>query len=225
MQGNDFVQSLMYTRGVTCFSCHDPHGSDSVSMLREKGNALCLGCHEPNSPIGPFADSIPAHTHHKLDSTGSQCVSCHMPLIEETLGSVKVHAHTFRFITPAATQELNVPNPCTLCHTDKTVEWAEQNIERLDGAFAVADGKLSHREVRNDPNRVRLAAPPQRRMGDFERSPPPDARSRFMRNFDREARQGWEPGEAAFIIIRFAGLRRDHGDNCSEVSRPQPPEV
>jgi predicted CXXCH cytochrome family protein len=89
MQGNDFVQSLMYTRGVTCFSCHDPHGSDNVSMLREKGNALCTGCHGPNSPIGPFADSIPADTHHKLDSAGSQCVSCHMPLIEETLGSVK----------------------------------------------------------------------------------------------------------------------------------------
>ena len=79
-------------------------------------------------PIGPFAESIPAHTHHKLDSTGSQCVACHMPLIEETLGSVKVHAHTFRFITPAATQTLNVPNPCTLCHTDKTVEWAEQTL-------------------------------------------------------------------------------------------------
>ena len=41
MQGNDFAQSLMYTRGVTCFSCHDPHGSDNVAMLREKGNIRC----------------------------------------------------------------------------------------------------------------------------------------------------------------------------------------
>ena len=27
MQGNDFVQSVMYTRGVTCSSCHDVHGT------------------------------------------------------------------------------------------------------------------------------------------------------------------------------------------------------
>jgi predicted CXXCH cytochrome family protein len=128
MQGNDFVQSLMYTRGVTCFSCHDPHGNDNVAMLREKGNSLCLSCHGPNSPIGPFAQSISAHTHHKPDSAGSQCVSCHMPLIEETIKDVNVHAHTFRFITPAATQTLNIPNPCTLCHKEKSVEWAEQTL-------------------------------------------------------------------------------------------------
>jgi predicted CXXCH cytochrome family protein len=112
----------LYTRGVTCFSCHDPHGSDNVAMLREKGNALCLSCHGPNAATGPFADSISGHTHHKPDSAGSQCVSCHMPLIEETLGDVKVHAHTFRFITPAATQRSNIPNACTLCHADKSAD-------------------------------------------------------------------------------------------------------
>ena len=46
-----------------------------------------------------------------------------------------------------------------------------------------------------------------------------------MRNLDREVRQGREAGEAAPIIIRLSGLRRDHGDNGSEVSRPQPPQV
>jgi predicted CXXCH cytochrome family protein len=130
MQGNDFVQSLMYTRGVTCFSCHDPHGSDNLAMLREKGNALCLSCHAANAPTGPLASNVLAHTHHKPDSTGSQCVACHMPLIEETLKDVKVHAHTFRFITPAATKTLDVPNPCTLCHTDKSADLA---IEVLNG--------------------------------------------------------------------------------------------
>jgi predicted CXXCH cytochrome family protein len=129
MQGNDFTQSLMYARGVTCFSCHDPHGSDNVSMLRAKDNSLCLTCHAPNTPTGPLAPTIEAHTHHKLESAGSQCVACHMPAIEETLGDVKVHAHTFRFVTPADTQKLNIPNACNLCHADKTTAWAAEALK------------------------------------------------------------------------------------------------
>jgi predicted CXXCH cytochrome family protein len=128
MQGNDFVQSLMYTRGVTCFSCHDPHGNDNASMVRANGNGLCLTCHAPNAQTGPLALSIEAHTHHKPDSAGSQCTSCHMPAIEQTLGDVNVHAHTFRFITPAETQALNIPNPCSMCHADKTPAWISDTL-------------------------------------------------------------------------------------------------
>jgi predicted CXXCH cytochrome family protein len=124
MQGNDFVQSLMYTRGVTCFSCHDPHGSDNTSMLRANGNSLCLTCHAPNTQTGPLAVNIEAHTHHRADSAGSQCVSCHMPAIEQTLGDVNVHAHTFRFITPADTETRKIPNACNQCHADKSIGWA-----------------------------------------------------------------------------------------------------
>ncbi len=129
MQGNDFTQSLMYTRGVTCFSCHDPHGTENVSMLRATGNSLCLGCHAPNAQTGPFATSIEAHTHHNADSAGSQCASCHMPQIEETLGDVKVHAHTFRFITPAEADALKIPNPCSNCHADKSIQWIADTLK------------------------------------------------------------------------------------------------
>src|SRR5678809_472707 len=72
MQGNDFVQSLMYTRGVTCFSCHDPHGTVNDAMLRlpVKNNELGMSCHDANSQNGPHATIIEAHTHHAVGSPG-----------------------------------------------------------------------------------------------------------------------------------------------------------
>src|SRR6185312_122901 len=44
MQGNDFVKSVMYTRGVTCFSCHDVHGTDNPAVLWKPANRICLDC-------------------------------------------------------------------------------------------------------------------------------------------------------------------------------------
>jgi len=128
MQGNDFVQSLMYARGVTCFSCHDPHGSENNAALRRPVNQLCLTCHGPNTQNGPHAASIEAHTHHKIGSTGSECVNCHMPKIEQTIADVNVRAHTFRFITPAETERLKIPNACNDCHRDKTTTWAAEAL-------------------------------------------------------------------------------------------------
>ena len=53
MQGNDFVQSVMYTRGVKCSSCHDVHGTDNDALLIKPANVMCLECHGPGSPNGP----------------------------------------------------------------------------------------------------------------------------------------------------------------------------
>lgn len=124
MQGNDFVTSLMYARGVTCSNCHDPHGSDNEAMLRLPGNDTCLACHGPNGQNGPHAATIEAHTHHAAGSPGSQCAACHMPKIAQTIADVNVRSHTFRFVYPDATDRLKVPNACNACHTDKTTAWA-----------------------------------------------------------------------------------------------------
>jgi predicted CXXCH cytochrome family protein len=125
MQGNDFVQSLMYRRGVTCFDCHDVHGTGNYAQLRKPANQICLDCHGPSSPNGPRTATLQEHTHHKDESTGSQCVACHMPAIEtEGPANTMVHAHTFRFVTPTMTDKFKIPNPCTSCHTDKTTSWA-----------------------------------------------------------------------------------------------------
>jgi predicted CXXCH cytochrome family protein len=129
MQGNDFVQSVMYRRGVTCFDCHDVHGTENYAQLRKPVDQLCLDCHGPSSPNGPFTATLEEHTHHKNSSPGSQCVACHMPEIEtEGPPGTSVHAHTFRFITPAMTDKYRIPNPCTSCHKDKSTEWATEEM-------------------------------------------------------------------------------------------------
>jgi predicted CXXCH cytochrome family protein len=124
MQGNDFVQSVMYRRGITCFTCHDVHGTDNYAQLRKPADKLCLDCHGPMSLNGPRTATLEEHTHHKTGTPGSQCISCHMPKIEITLADVKVRAHTFTFIYPAMTDKYKIPNPCTSCHTDKSAAWA-----------------------------------------------------------------------------------------------------
>jgi predicted CXXCH cytochrome family protein len=126
MQGNDYVQSLMYRRGVTCFSCHDPHGSSNNADLVKSARLVCLTCHGPNSPNGPRGATLEQHTHHQAGSAGSECVGCHMPKIAQMLGDVMVRSHTFRFIAPATAARLKMPDSCTSCHTDKTPAWATE---------------------------------------------------------------------------------------------------
>ena len=124
MQGNDFTQSVMYTHGVTCSSCHDVHGTRHNADLVRPASEVCLTCHGPKTPNGPHTASIEQHTHHRAGSTGNECVACHMPAIEQTIGDVMVRSHTFRFITPTMTESSKIPNPCTSCHKDKSNAWA-----------------------------------------------------------------------------------------------------
>jgi len=129
MQGNDFVTSVMYTHGVSCFTCHDSHGTANDALLRKPANVLCLDCHGPGAPNGPRAKTIEEHTHHKAGSAGSECIACHMPPIEQTLGDVMVRSHTFRFITPAESEELKIPNACNVCHKDKSNDWSAKALK------------------------------------------------------------------------------------------------
>jgi predicted CXXCH cytochrome family protein len=134
MQGNDFVQSVMYRHGITCSSCHDVHGTANYAQLRKPAEQICLDCHGPSSPNGPRTATLEEHTHHKDGSPGSECVACHMPAIEtEGVPGAFVHAHTFRVVSPSMTDKYGIPNPCSSCHKDKTTAWAEDAMSRWPG--------------------------------------------------------------------------------------------
>lgn len=128
MQGNEFITSRMHARGVTCFSCHDVHGTANAADVIKPGNAMCLTCHGPNSPNGP-SGTLEQHSHHKTGSTGSECIACHMPAIAQTIADVNVRTHTFRFLTPAASEQYKIPNACTTCHKGQTNAWATKQLE------------------------------------------------------------------------------------------------
>ncbi len=135
MQGNDYVQSVMYEKGVTCASCHDVHGTENYAQLRKPAEKICLDCHAANSANGPHVASLEEHTHHKAGSAGSQCVACHMPKIAtQGVPGAFVSSHTFRFVTPAMTDKYKIPNACTLCHKDKSTDWATQELVNWKGS-------------------------------------------------------------------------------------------
>jgi predicted CXXCH cytochrome family protein len=133
MQGNDFVQSVMYSHGITCADCHDAHGSEHGGSLAVPAQELCQQCHSPGGKNGPRARTLEQHTHHLAASTGSSCIACHMPEIAQTIGDVMLHSHTFRFLPPSLTVNAKIPNPCTLCHKDKSNEWASAALRGWPG--------------------------------------------------------------------------------------------
>lgn len=113
-----FLQSRMYRAGVTCSDCHQPHSL----ALRAEDNAICTQCHQATR------FDVPAHHHHQSDSTGSQCVSCHMPTTTYMQVDAR-HDHSFRVPRPDLGVQLGTRDACTDCHTDRNPLWAADRLE------------------------------------------------------------------------------------------------
>src|SRR5262245_10396544 len=129
------LQSKDYQHGdLTCISCHSMHGGDPKGMITEekRGPAACLPCH---AEIGK---NIEGHTKHKAASTGSDCYACHMPKI--TYGLLDVHpTHRIQNPDPARAWRYDMPEACTLCHTNKTARWAAASVAEQYGTPPPSD--------------------------------------------------------------------------------------
>ncbi|PWU03031.1 MAG: hypothetical protein C5B52_04175 [Bacteroidetes bacterium] len=116
-----FLQSKMFTRGVRCNSCHNPHSGNILYV----GNQLCLQCHEKKY------DSFD-HTHHQQNLVQSECVSCHMPG-KIYMGVDMRQDHTFRVPRPDLSAKYGTPNACASCHKDKTNQWLSDAVVKWFG--------------------------------------------------------------------------------------------
>ena len=117
-----FLQSKMFKEGVNCLDCHDKH----TMKLKIEGNGLCLQCH------GAEVYNVKEHHQHTDDSTGAQCVNCHMP---ETIymGVDDRRDHSFKIPRPDLSEVFDTPNACIKCHEDQSNEWASKNLNKWHG--------------------------------------------------------------------------------------------
>jgi hypothetical protein len=131
-------RSQCFKKGeVSCGNCHDPHGhgshgdesSSNPTSLRfpDRPDRACTDCHQQFQDAARLA----AHTHHRADSEGSRCVSCHMPRIMDAL-LFRARTHQIDDI-PDADMTLRFgqeesPNACLLCHAEKSPQWVKQEL-------------------------------------------------------------------------------------------------
>ena len=106
--------------GMHCVSCHTSSGR--YRYAEDNANDACMPCHSDK------VANVSAHTYHKPDSEGSECIACHMP--KTAFARMDRSDHSFRPPMPQATLTFGSPNACNMCHEDKTAEWAEKEIQR-----------------------------------------------------------------------------------------------
>lgn len=120
-------------RQSSCLSCHSMHESEPDDQLRaaraqterptehEDGvDEACLSCHG--------AIDRRTHTHHAPGSSGSRCVSCHMPRTTFALLQA-IRTHRVESPNVAASVAAGRIPACNLCHLDRSLRWSESVLD------------------------------------------------------------------------------------------------
>lgn len=147
-------QGLLMSRdfqegGLTCQHCHSMHGGDPKGMIEPvmRGPAACQSCHPA------IVERAAEHSRHAEGSAGTDCYACHMPKV--TYGVMTVHrTHRIQVPEPERAWRHEMPEACTLCHTDRSAEWAARTLREQQGrpppedipsdaSFKVAEGVRS----------------------------------------------------------------------------------
>ena len=116
---------------MACTACHDPHAREDPARLAAlatpSGNATCTACH---ADLGDAA-RLAAHAHHDPSGAGGSCVACHMPRKNMGLDGTLTRYHRIGSPTDPARVLGDRPLECALCHSDRSVAWIVDAMERL----------------------------------------------------------------------------------------------
>jgi Flp pilus assembly protein TadD len=134
-QSNHLFSDCYLNGSMTCVDCHDPHSQGyrdvfGRALVGKFDNRQCTSCHASKA-VGTD------HSHHKADSPGNQCTSCHMPFLQHRgVGQHFQFArsdHTIPIPRPTFDQQLGIENACQKCHGDKDLGWQEAAIREWYG--------------------------------------------------------------------------------------------
>ena len=142
------LYSACYLEGsMTCVDCHDPHAQTyrdvrGAPLAGRFANEQCTSCHASK------AHEVERHTHHRADSNGSLCVSCHMPYLQhQGIGNKLRFArsdHSIPIPRPAFDAQWGIENACSKCHQEKSVATLQTQVEKWYGRL-----KPHHAQVNN----------------------------------------------------------------------------
>jgi len=111
--------------GITCVTCHEPHGIGKNIRNKKSLNVICGECH-----INSFKGS---KKHYPCPQMSVRCVDCHMPLIVKTGGTYSIRSHAFKIVPPIASKKYSMPSSCQngSCHQNKSIEWAMDEYNKF----------------------------------------------------------------------------------------------
>jgi tetratricopeptide (TPR) repeat protein len=137
-QEGHYASDCYRNGGMTCASCHDPHSQgyrtvDGQPIPGRFDDRQCTSCHSSK------ASDVPAHTKHPAASTGSQCVSCHMPYEQQhELGRAIRYQrsdHSIAIPRPALDASLGLVGACQGCHKNLSVTALDAQVTRWWGTL------------------------------------------------------------------------------------------
>jgi predicted CXXCH cytochrome family protein len=118
--------SQCYIKGtLSCLFCHSMHQSDPNKQLKPEmdSSAACTSCHDQSQ----YNSDVTRHTHHAAESSGSNCLNCHMPHTTYALFSA-IRNHQIESPDLAGSVQHGTPNACNLCHLDRTLAWTQERL-------------------------------------------------------------------------------------------------
>ncbi len=122
---------------MKCVDCHDPHSQgyrdvNGAVVPDRSSDGQCTSCHPSK------AEHPEAHTHHRANSTGSRCVACHMPYLQEPeVGHAIRYArsdHTIPIPRPVADEAEGVTSACRQCHVGETPDRLDAQVHEWYGS-------------------------------------------------------------------------------------------